>query len=435
MQPPSINSPYNSFLTAGDIILRVGGVKINTPEDLTTALTAFKGKEIGLYINHGGKQGTIKRVKKAGNTWEIANDFFTLWRNTKSRRGKGLTVEPIRLTFTKLAEEFISWAETPAADYSSSWLRDIKYMIAKHVKHWGTLDIADITPEILDKWQIKRLHEVSRSTVANESKPLRKAFNLAVKRGYLENSPADILNIREARKTTPKYLSRAEIRTLLECAAEADRARLVPYVSKKGGAAISPVNVLQAKKYYNTDGTFDTARIRFFLLTALRKSQLTSLTWQQYDNKRHTLTLESRPGEHTEKSRRVTVIPIPDEARIIIEGQPRRRGCKYIFPNIMGNCDKEIRKRFARIASKMEENGGPHVHLHMLRHTALTYLLESIGDIAAVQAYAGHADIRMTQRYAHILPSKLADLTKGFTIASPEPNPDIRKEQGKEEAE
>lgn len=74
----------------------------------------------------------------------------------------------------------------------------------------------------------------------------------------------------------------------------------------------------------------------------------------------------------------------------------------------------QVRSRLARAA---QEAGLPtHVHPHMLRHSYASHLLQSSGDLRAVQELLGHASISTTQVYTKL---DFQHLAKAYDAAHP----------------
>jgi integrase/recombinase XerC len=73
-----------------------------------------------------------------------------------------------------------------------------------------------------------------------------------------------------------------------------------------------------------------------------------------------------------------------------------------------------VRSRLKRHALKA---GLPtHVHPHMLRHSFASHLLQSSGDLRAVQELLGHANITTTQVYTKL---DFGHLSKVYDAAHP----------------
>ena len=61
---------------------------------------------------------------------------------------------------------------------------------------------------------------------------------------------------------------------------------------------------------------------------------------------------------------------------------------------------RNVQKRFAEWGVKQGVNS--HIHPHKLRHSFATHMLESSGDLRAVQELLGHANLTTTQIYTHL---------------------------------
>ncbi|TVO67914.1 tyrosine recombinase XerC [Denitromonas ohlonensis] len=75
----------------------------------------------------------------------------------------------------------------------------------------------------------------------------------------------------------------------------------------------------------------------------------------------------------------------------------------------------------AAVRSRLDRWGkvhgdGTHVHPHMLRHSFASHVLQSSGDLRAVQEMLGHASIRSTQVYTHL---DFQHLAKVYDAAHP----------------
>jgi len=97
-----------------------------------------------------------------------------------------------------------------------------------------------------------------------------------------------------------------------------------------------------------------------------------------------------------------------------------------MFVNAQGRrlSPRTIERRLATWAIK--QGLARHVHPHMLRHSFASHVLQSSGDLRAVQEMLGHASIASTQVYTHL---DFQALAKVYDAAHPRAR---RKKRSKE---
>ena len=68
------------------------------------------------------------------------------------------------------------------------------------------------------------------------------------------------------------------------------------------------------------------------------------------------------------------------------------------------------------IPGNKDKSNAYKITAHSLRHTHASWLAQSGLDILQIQEQLGHKDLKMTLRYAHLIPSKRHEATKAIVL-------------------
>ena len=122
----------------------------------------------------------------------------------------------------------------------------------------------------------------------------------------------------------------------------------------------------------------------------------------------------------TGKGNKTRIVPLGEPAvKAVRAWLATRPGAAASAPLFTGRGENRISPRTVQLRLKKlstMELGTDALHPHMLRHSFASHLLESSGDLRAVQELLGHADIATTQIYTHL---DFQHLAKVYDAAHP----------------
>ena len=220
----------------------------------------------------------------------------------------------------------------------------------------------------------------------------RAYYRWLARRGAIRLDPCDGLRAPKQPRTLPKALSVDQTSALLDAAAETELE------------------------------TRDKAMFELFYSSGLRLSELAGLDADGVDFDAGTVTV-------TGKRAKTRTVPVGAKAAAAVRAWLAERDGvaaaeqRALFVSRRGTrlAVRSIERRLARWATKQDL--GLHVHPHMLRHSFASHLLQSSGDLRAVQEMLGHSNIATTQIYTHL---DFQHLAKVYDAAHPR----ARKKQG-----
>jgi len=220
---------------------------------------------------------------------------------------------------------------------------------------------------------IKKLNRegLSPASLSRKASTIRSMFSFLTKRGVLKTNPSKLVITPKKIKTLPSVLSIEQV----------DKLCAIPLTS---GAAIR-----------------DKAMIELMYSSGLRLSEITSLNIDS-------VNIEERSLIVLGKGKKERYLPIGVQAIHALNAwvEARKDFLKSqeeaLFLNKFGSrlSNRSVQHRLNYWTKYLGINYK--ISPHTLRHSCATHLLESSGDLRAVQEFLGHEDISTTQIYTNV---------------------------------
>ena len=248
-----------------------------------------------------------------------------------------------------------------------NYARDVKALLELA----GTTPLKDLQVQHIRRY-VAQLHArgLSGKTLARMLSAWRGYYHYLARSHGIPHNPCQGLRAPKSAKHLPHALSPDEANRLMEI----------------------PVEGPQALR--------DKAILELFYSSGLRLSELTGLRVED-------VNLDDATVRVTGKGNKTRIVPVGSHAIAAIRAWLEERNKSFgsqstLFPGKYGKplSQRAIQYCVRQWAAKQGVSGN--VHPHVLRHSFASHVLQSSGDLRAVQEMLGHASISTTQVYTHL---------------------------------
>jgi integrase/recombinase XerC len=232
------------------------------------------------------------------------------------------------------------------------------------LRHWR-----ELKPDQLRGW-LARLHRggLQPGTLHHMLSACRSFFNFLARDGAVTTNPAAGVHSPKLRRKLPEVLDVDEVSALLEFPPD------------------------------DPEALRDRALFELLYSSGLRVSELTGVRWRDLDLREGLVRV-------TGKGSKTRIVPVGGKALAALAAL---RAQDHPLENdvlVHGRLGKPLTPNGVRLRLKRrarDQGVWKRVYPHLLRHSFASHMLESSGDLRAVQEMLGHADIATTQIYTHL---------------------------------
>ncbi|WP_455380404.1 tyrosine recombinase XerC [Acidihalobacter prosperus] len=220
---------------------------------------------------------------------------------------------------------------------------------------------------------------MSVTTIRRRLSAIRGLYHYLMTEGHIHQDPTLTIHAPKGARRLPEVLSPEQIERLL---------------SSSGGGALAQR---------------DRALFELMYSSGLRLAEIVALDVVDLD-------LSTGLVRVTGKGRKTRDVPVGQQARTALNAWLRSRAelaAPDTFALFVGRGGKRLGARSVQLRLNrlaLANNLEVPLHPHLLRHAFASHMLESSGDLRAVQELLGHANIATTQIYTHLDFQHLAEV-------------------------
>lgn len=271
------------------------------------------------------------------------------------------------------------YSSSTVEHYAHALARLADFAETRSVRSWRELKPDQVQSLLADEHRVKRY---SPSTLRGLASAWRSFFRFLAREGEVETNPAIGLRSPKVKRKLPQVLDADEMSALVEVPGD------------------------------DPESVRDRALLELLYSSGLRVAELCGVRWRDLDAGDGMLRV-------TGKGSKTRIVPVGAKALAALAILREQDDCGDEDPLVRGVRGRPLTPNGvrARLKKRANEQGvWKRVYPHLMRHSCASHLLESSGDLRAVQELLGHADIGTTQIYTHL---DFQHLAKVYDAAHP----------------
>lgn len=269
--------------------------------------------------------------------------------------------------------------EYVTAMFSKAYLEIVRQSLKMMERNVKATHMNEISFEAAERFIVKTFSR-SPYSASQYLRTLKAAFTRAMDWGYIAQNPFSKVKIPQLPRLLPVFISQAELQPILDKT--------------------------------DTQDLRDIFAMAFY--TGMRRGELVNLRWESIDLSASTVKVESTRTFKT-KWKKERIIPLNKTMNSLLKRRLdvcgfKASGLVFLTRKGLPYNGEFVGKKFKQAVQAAGVN--PKVHLHSLRHSFASNLVQRDVPILIVKELLGHEKLSTTQIYAHVKHENLAEAVR-----------------------
>ena len=295
-------------------------------------------------------------------------------------------------------EEYSAWVEANHKDGKGT-VKRLKYFFDEY----GDNSLEDIDQRMIEQWRTARIKAGrALATINRDISVLKSMFTTAGEWGHVSANPLTKLKPAKLDNGVVRYLSDAEEKRFHAAIDEREgkirdgRARANGWRSERGYPLFPDLSEVAYVDHLKPMALLS-------LHTGIRWGELVQLTWEYVNIDNAVMTVLGR----TAKTGKTRHIPLNSIALGVLTGWKKQsdEASGLVFRGAEGKVRNNIKNAWSNLLKTAKVSN---FRWHDMRHDFASKLVMAGEDLNTVRELMGHADLKMTLRYAHLSPEHKA---------------------------